>query len=317
MDSQYLLGSVTIPTAYQCRNCGSNDLRELGFIGILAGFFLKRIFHAEITTRISTSPKKRKLQTLSAPLQRLLGRLHPPGVAVEVQSCQNCSFIQTKFPFADDAISRLYVDYRSESYNRERCHYEPQYANIQSAVGGHTESGLGRIEALTTWVKSRVDGTLTSMLDFGGADGKYLPDLPGQRFVYEVSDAVPAPGVARIPDESSLKTYDYVQLSHVLEHVPQPLGLTMRVAELVNPKGYLLIEVPQDLSAEQLRALQKGQTVGSLSIHEHINFYSVTAIEKLIQAAGLDIVTVEAVPVVSPMARQFFIRGLAKKPAVS
>jgi len=112
MDSQYLLGSVTIPTAYQCRNCGSNDLRELGFIGILAGFFLKRIFHAEITTRISTSPKKRKLQTLSAPLQRLLGRLHPPGVAVEVQSCQNCSFIQTKFPFADDAISRLYVDYR-------------------------------------------------------------------------------------------------------------------------------------------------------------------------------------------------------------
>ena len=138
-----------IQSAHQCRNCGSKDLRELGFIGILAGFFLKRVLNAEIITRKSPHSRKRKIQALAAPLQRLAARIHPPGVAVELQSCQNCSFIQTKVPFADDAISRLYVDYRSDTYNNERCRYEPTYANIQSTIGQHTESGIGRIEALT------------------------------------------------------------------------------------------------------------------------------------------------------------------------
>ena len=303
----------TIPTAHNCRNCGSDRLRELGFAGILAGFFLKRVFHAEIAVKRSRDGKKRKIQSLSEPLRKLLSRIHAPAVAVELQSCQNCSFIQTRFPFADDAISRLYVDYRSESYNRERCQYEPEYGGIQSAVGGHTENGLGRIEALTAWISSKIDWVPGSMLDFGGADGKYLPDLLGTKFVYEVSDVAPAPGVTRIADEASLQSYEYVQLSHVLEHVTHPLNLTMQVARLVKPGGYLLIEVPQDLHSDELQALQQGTSTAQLTVHEHINFYSAAAVEQLIKATGLERIAVDAVPVLSPMARQFFIRALARK----
>ena len=155
------------------------------------------------------------------------------------------------------------------------------------------------------------------MLDYGGADGKFLPSLPGEKFVFEVSDVAPAQGVSRVHDESLLTVYDYVQIAHVLEHVTHPLPLAARVTSFVKPGGHLLIEVPQDLELAAIEAMQAGTWTGSVTLHEHINVYSALAVERLIAALGLERIAVEALPIVGPLARQFFIRGLARKPLAS
>lgn len=282
-----------------CRNCGGANLRDLGFIGTLAPFFLKRVFRSELVAR--TPPPGTQLA--------------PTFVAVEMQFCVDCCFIQTRYPFADDAIARLYADYRSESYNRERCHYEPSYAAIADSIGGYTEAGLDRVPAFARWLQSHADADIGngSMLDFGGADGRFLPDFSGPKHVFEISDVPPAESVTRISRESDLKTYSYVQLAHVLEHVPEPLALVRKVAALVEENGYLFVEVPQDLPDQIIDALRSGSGVNSLGIHEHINFYSASAVRKLLEASGLKVVAVEAVTVVSPLTTQPFIRGLARR----
>ena len=112
----------------QCRNCGAANLRELGFIGDLKPFFLKRVLQIELVTRVASHPLKRLIQRLTAFVKPAVSRIHPTVAAVELQSCLNCSFIQTKFPFTEEGIGRLYSDYRSDSYNSERCHYEPSSA---------------------------------------------------------------------------------------------------------------------------------------------------------------------------------------------
>ena len=297
-----------------CRNCGAADLRELGFIGNLAPFFLRRVFHAELVIRTSSNPRKRAIQKLTKLAQRIAARIHMPAVAVELQSCLVCSFVQTKFPFSDEALSHLYADYRSESYNRERSYYEPDYARVADQMGQFTEGGLDRIEALTKWLTSKITLDQAAILDYGGADGKFLPDIPSQKFVYDISNIEPVPGVSRISDESSLKSYDYIQLSHVLEHVTQPLEMTRHVASFVRPGGYLLIEVPQDTSTEVLQQLQAGSADQSITIHEHINLYSSKAIQKLMEAVGLKLIALDTIPVVTAITTQFFIRGLAMRP---
>jgi|SRR5579871_174497 len=297
----------------RCRNCGAVTIRELGFVGVLAPFFLKRVVGAELITRYSASPLKRSIQDLASIVHRFVAKIRPQAVAVELQSCLNCSFVQTKFPFSDEAISHLYEDYRSDSYNKERSFYEPDYAAVANSIGSHTEAGLGRIEALTSWLEGRISLDEGSMLDFGGADGKFLPAFRGQKYVYEISDIQPAPGVVRIAAESSLQTYPYVQLAHVLEHVTEPLQLAQRVAALVQEGGYLLIEVPQDVSTEILQQLQLGDTHHTFTVHEHINYYSALALRKLLEAIDMEVVAIDAVPIESPMGRQTFIRGLARR----
>jgi Methyltransferase domain len=297
----------------RCRNCDAAATRELGFIGALAPFFLKRVVGAELITRYSANRLKRSIQDLTSIAHRFIARIRPQAVAVELQSCLNCSFIQTKFPFSDEAISRLYEDYRSDSYNKERSYYEPTYTAVANSIGSHTEAGLGRVEALTSWLQERINLNEGAMLDFGGADGKFLPAFHGPKFVYEISDVQPAPGIVRLTDEASLQTYSYVQLAHVLEHVTEPLKLARRVAGLVQEGGYLLIEVPQDVSNEILQELQLGSGHHTLAIHEHINYYSALSLRKLIEAVGLEVISVDAVPIKSAMGGQTFIRGLARR----
>src|SRR5882757_7991949 len=214
----------------RCRNCGASALHELGFIGDIAPFFLKRVYRVELATRTSANPLKRLLQKLTTPLQPLISRLHPVVATVELQSCLNCSFLQTKFPFSEEGIARLYSDYRSDSYNKERSSYEPSYAALADHVGQHKENGLDRISALTKWLENKVSLNGASMLDYGGANGQFLPSFQGEKFVFEISDIEPYQGVTRISDSSLLNTYSYIQLAHVLEHVTEPLQMVKSVA---------------------------------------------------------------------------------------
>jgi SAM-dependent methyltransferase len=222
--------------------------------------------------------------------------------------------VQTKFPFAEEEIACLYSDYRSDSYNRERSRYEPSYAAIADKIGPYRAGDLDRVSAMTQWLKSKVNLSGRSMLDFGGADGQFLPAIEGDKYVFEVSEIEPMQGVVRISDESLLRTYSYIQLSHVLEHVTQPLEMVKQVSRYLAEDGCLLIEVPQDIGTTLLEQLQAGRIGSFIAIHEHINLYSLLAVQKLILAAGLEIISVEAFPVVSPVAKQDFIHALARRP---
>src|SRR5262249_1003987 len=154
----------------------------------------------------------------------------------------SCSFIQTKVPFQEEALGNLYADYRSESYNRERIRYEPEYASIAAQVGASDQEIRARRGGLTQWLAGKVDHEPDfSMLDFGGATGVFLPDLPARKYGFDISDIAPADGITRIKDESELSSYSYVQLAHVLEHVSFPLALTAKAASFVKPSGYLYI----------------------------------------------------------------------------
>src|SRR5205823_5784947 len=257
----------------RCRNCGASALHELGFIGDLAPFFLKRVHRIELVTRISSNPVKRLLQKLTTPARPLISRLHPVVAAVELQSCLSCSFLQTRFPFPEEGIARLYSDYRSDSYNKERTFYESSYAAVADQVGQYKEGGLDRISALTKWLEDKVSLNGASMLDYGGANGQFLPSFQGEKYVFEISDIAPYEGVTRISDASQLCTYSYIQLSHVLEHVSEPLQMVKSISAYLAENGYLLIEVPQDHSTDFLKQLQTHGADRNITVHEHINNY--------------------------------------------
>jgi predicted SAM-dependent methyltransferase len=101
-------------------------------------------------------------------------------------------------------------------------------------------------------------------------------------------------GICKITTEADLATYSYVQIAHVLEHVPEPLALLKRVSSFVKPSGYLYIEVPQDLSDAEFTELKSGSTPRGLPVHEHINFFYISAIACLVKAAGINLVSIKS-----------------------
>jgi hypothetical protein len=269
-------------------------MRDLGPIGAVAPFVLRRVFNLETGLAPAKHPIKRFLRQLPV-IRESARKLYGNSALLDIQICPACSFVQTKVPLPEEGLAKLYADYRSDSYNQDRIHYEPEYASIASRVGSDDQEVNGRRGGLTAWLNSKIDidGDF-SMLDYGGADGKFLPDLPGRKYVFDISDIAPVAGIERVKDEASLGLYSYVQIAHVLEHVPFPLALTRKACSYLCPKGYLYVEVPQDLSDEQVAQLSKGDRNMSVGIHEHINYYTTTSATKLIESAGLTVIDVQS-----------------------
>ena len=197
-----------------CRNCGSQTLRELGFIGEIAPFFLKRVVNLECDVAPSLHPVKnflRKIPFVAPAVQRIYGK----SALTQIEICLSCLFIQTRIPFSDEAIGRLYADYRTDSYNRERIQYEAEYALIASSVGRCSQEVQGRRVGLTRWLTGKLNVERDfSMLDYGGADGRFLPDFPGRKYVFDISPVTPADGIVKIKNEFDLGSYPYIQLAH-------------------------------------------------------------------------------------------------------
>ena len=298
----------------ECRNCGSSAVRDLGFIGEVAPFFLKRVLHMETGFASSVNPLKRLLQSLVAVPQKALSRIRRSLELVELQVCTNCSFVQTKHAFTDEALGCLYRDYRSETYNRERIHYEPTYRDLAARVGTDPRELDARTGALTEWLQGKIvsNGNF-SMLDYGGADGRFLPHLPGSKYIYDISEVEAPDGIVSIRSESDLGQYSYVQLAHVLEHVSHPLDLVKKVSKLLAPGAYLYIEVPQDANDSTIAQLLAGTFRARLPIHEHINFYTARSIAKLIESAQLEIIDLGLVPLDLGWITTTNVRGLARR----
>ena len=298
-----------------CRNCGSRNLKELGFIGEVAPFFLKRVLNMEIRTSRARHPLRLLARRLGALPQRLFAKVYGSSAYVEMQICLDCSFVSTKHAFSDDAIGRLYSDYRTAAYNQERISYEPTYAALAQHVGASDQEVQTRVGGLTTWLADKIHRENDfSMLDYGGSDGRFLPRIQGRKYVFEISDSTPLEGIARISNEADLATYSYVQIAHVLEHVPEPLALLKRVSSFVKPSGYLFIEVPQELTDAEFAELKSGIAPRGLPVHEHISFYSIPAITCLVKAAGLDLVSIQSVHADLGWTTCIILRALCQRP---
>lgn len=298
--------------ASECRNCGSSNVRNLGPVGRVAPFFLKRVLGAELRVARCSNRFKQLIRNLATSSH--VSRLTAQSVYIEMQFCRDCSFVQTKIPFRDDDIMSLYHDYRSPSYNRERIHFEPTYQKIADFVGKDEVEVQNRIEATTSFLRNNVVLTESfSILDYGGADGRFIPDLTGSKFVYDVSTVEPVPGVSRVRSESELDSYSLVLLAHVTEHVPYPLELARKVSEYVQRSGYLYLENPKEISDKDIGQLASGGCALEIGVHEHINQYSVPAVRRLLEAAGLRVIAVECVPLECGWSTQVVIRALGRK----
>lgn len=289
-------------------------MEDLGAIGKVAPFFLKRVFGLELLYPRSPNPLKQKIRELASFALSLISRFSVHNAFVEMQLCTRCFFIQTRIPFHEGDIMRLYLDYRSPSYNRERILYEPSYASIAESVGQHKTEIQGRTAALKAFLDQNLStNRVSTILDYGGSDGKFIPDIPGEKFVYEISDIDPIPGVTRIEAESGLSQYSLVLLAHVIEHVPHPLDLVRKVSSYVEPGGYLYIETPQEITDDDRKLFLHGASPRDITIHEHINSYCKPAVTGLLESAGFNVVAVQTGQVDAGWAQAVHIRALGRK----
>ena len=266
-----------------CRNCGSPRTIKLEGAGRVAPFFAQRVLGA--TTQ------------------------NPFNIRLDGCLCLDCLFLSHLVELPEENISRLYIDYRSATYNAERIALEPEYEAIAPLVGQDDEI-KSRNQALDHYfLEIQEDARLLAApssqaraLDWGGGDGRYIPSFITKTFdkidIYDISsnrafqDAVD-PGV-NSGSPSNIR-YAYIQFCHVLEHVQRPLETVRHAAEnYLDDSGLMYIEVPVEEDMETFAGELLAHKDAGYVIHEHINKYCLRSLALLIKATGqLEIINIK------------------------
>ena len=130
-----------------------------------------------------------------------------------------------------------------------------------------------------------------SVLQFGSSDGYTLsrfleagssrvlgvePGLEAREYARKTYGVASQPGTAENYQVDG--RYDLIVLTHILEHLYDPLDLLRRIQSHLKSRGYLLIEIPL------WERLDK-QPIGVLSF-EHVNYFSEDALFTMLHDAG-------------------------------
>ena len=201
--------------------------------------------------------------------------------------CQACGLLFLDIRFDDEEMERLYSNFRSEDYARQRDAFEPGYAALNAAIQVHAPDTSDAERALAGHVKSA-----PRVLDWGGNGGKNTPfrQTASQVDIYDLSDEPPIAGVRRVSlDEASASRYDLVVMSHVLEHVPYPETLVRSALALLDEDAVLYVEVPWE---PIIAASPEGRDLARRKRHwhEHINFFTEEAMRTLLERCGAEVV---------------------------
>lgn len=253
-----------------CPCCNSDDLAKSA--AILMPFMSKMLFDYEID-EITESWGLKNISN---------GSLYMPCKSVQ---CQNCGFLYSDMRFDDSELLNLYDNYRTDYYIALRDSLEPGYKLKHQSL----EEGIKYKKDIESFLSEFVSNPV--ILDWGGFDGSNTPFVNSSDKIY-IYDLI----VKDLSDEfvfldkkqlSNYK-YDLIICSNVLEHVSYPKNILDEIAYSMDNTTTLYIEVPYE---SLMMMNEKSLKIHSLKKHwhEHINFFSISSLEKLIEQSNLKI----------------------------
>lgn len=166
---------------------------------------------------------------------------------VDLAHCSNCGFKFFLDRYEDKEVFALYSNYRGYKYCDARHRHEFWYTHSFNESIGNSNEIRQRKECLFQFLKNNnIIFRVSSVLDWGGDRGQYIPDIIPERYVYEISDVNPVSGVTKLANKQDVLNhkFDMVMLCHVLEHSSEPSEMMRSIAGL--NAEFFYFEVPLD-----------------------------------------------------------------------
>ena len=210
---------------------------------------------------------------------------HPLGDIQDIICCDRCDFV-----YAD-------VSATQEDYDFYYAHFS-KYEDNQTPMGGDTSLDVERLTRTAEYITHVLPDKRVRILDVGCANGTMLGALKQLGYVnlcgvdlspvcvestkrrYDIKAHVGS--LSNLP--RGIGEFDFVILSHVLEHVKELRQALYHVRELQPAPGYLYVEVP-DASRYADFVFSPFQDFNT----EHINHFSLHSLTNLLCVCGFNV----------------------------
>lgn len=230
--------------------------------------------------------------------QQLEADAHHGPVVIEadghqVIDCAACGFRHiANLPSAAD-LKRLYEE---EFYQSEKDTY------IVDAGADYAWKQIEMRERLDRAAEKLPSGS-RRVLDIGCGPGDFL--AVAKELGWDGVGVEPSPVAAKHASSRGLNVtcgffgpesadqfgaFDFIHMSEVLEHIPNPLEILDAAVGLLKPGGVLCVSVPNDFNPLQGAAVKSAGTKSWWVMPKHhLNYFSFASLEAMFEGAGLDV----------------------------
>ena len=216
----------------------------------------------------------------------------------DVVDCKLCGFKhKTPIPTEDE----LNQTYQHEYYTQEKPLYLERY---REDLDWWNMVYAERYEIF----EQHLPENHRTLLDIGSGPGFFL--LNGQNRGWKVKGIEPSERAAEhsqrlgvdvvnsffsIETAPSLGKFDAINMSEVLEHIPDPATLLSLVYDQLNEDGIVCIAVPNDFNPFQLVLRDHlGFKPWWVAAPHHINYFDFDSLHKLLERCGFEVIYEEA-----------------------
>jgi len=226
------------------------------------------------------------------------------GSRLALCRCGRCGFAQPEaLPALPGYFDRMYDQRWSDDWIARE--FEAEYKD-------------GIFAGILGSLARRLDGSRRRLLDVGAHAGRFVAvarqagwraegvELNPRTAAYAARRTGATIRTVNVHDAAlEPRAYDAVTITDVLEHIPQPLGVLARAADLLAPGGWLAVKVPCGPS-QLLKETWRGHlrpryrpTVADNLVH--VSHFSVVSLRLALERAGFSSITIEpGVPELPP-----------------
>lgn len=203
--------------------------------------------------------------------------------------CGVCDFLFLDMRFSDAELSRLYHDYRGPDYVELREFYEPGYRERNRLL----LTDIPYLHQIENFIAPHIAPN-PAILDWGGDTGKNTPFKSKNKclHIYDISQKTTIAGAKSVSAQETLTSaYDLIICSEVLEHIPYPCDILQAIRLRMNKNSILYLEVPHE---RVMQEPQNARLKNKRHWHEHINFFSIFSMEKLLDQCELETISTQS-----------------------
>ena len=193
---------------------------------------------------------------------------------IDIVECSSCHFVQSEYVSA-----KTLKDYYEKDYLNQN---EQQIVEYRVQQNKQAESQINYIREICG------EPTFANVLDYGASLGEMarkLKSISNQVYVVEYNskyiEILKKKNIFTILYDSDLFTSQFedyfglISLSHVLEHIPDPLALLDNFSYVLKNDGYLMVDLPNGLQ------VLKGYNAQARG---HLHYFTIDSFQNMIKS---------------------------------